>query len=66
MAGVAVNTANQVQKVGALLGVAVLRWRDHRESSHQYRRVSSDLAPHIISPTKPFLRGNAARGLNGS
>ena len=33
MAGAAVSTADQVQKVAALLGVAVLRWRDQRESS---------------------------------
>lgn len=32
MAGAAVSTADQVQKVAALLGVAVLRWRDQRES----------------------------------
>ncbi len=33
MASAAVSTAEQVQKVAALLGVAVLRWRDQRESS---------------------------------
>lgn len=33
MAGAAVSSAEQVQRVAALLGVAVLRWRDQRESS---------------------------------
>ncbi len=32
MAGAAVSTAGQVQKVAALLGAAVLRWRDQGES----------------------------------
>lgn len=62
MAGAAVSTADQVQKVAALLGVAVLRWRDQRES---FQILSNSLPERLefrsdssLSVTGPNVRAS--------
>ena len=56
MAGAAVSTADQVQKVAALLGVAVLRWRDQRESS----QILSNSLPERLE-----FRSDSSLSVNG-